>query len=103
MKILFLCTIFVLAAATSEDKRQLVGICVEECSMTLTDSQIMAALGIKSCPDGQVCQSNGCGHTCQPDGTITKPPSHCSNVICRMFCANGFQLGSDGCPICKCA
>ncbi|XP_067654140.1 uncharacterized protein [Haliotis asinina] len=39
-------------------KRQ-IGTCVEECSVV--------GIGFLSgCPHGQICQSNGCGHTCQP-------------------------------------
>ncbi|GFR58848.1 hypothetical protein ElyMa_000042400 [Elysia marginata] len=34
--------------------------------MFITDSKLMASMGIQQCPDGQVCMSNGCGHTCQP-------------------------------------
>ncbi|KAK3766579.1 hypothetical protein RRG08_042360 [Elysia crispata] len=105
MKVVFAFAVFLLAAAAVEEKRQLVGICVEECSMALSDSTIMAALGVKQqCPDGHVCKSNGCGHTCQPVTKTTIPTkSQCSGVMCAMFCIDGFQLGPDGCPICRCA
>ncbi|KAI0209676.1 Papilin [Lamellibrachia satsuma] len=29
-------------------------------------------------------------------------PSSCSPVMCDLYCKYGFQLGEDGCPICKC-
>ncbi|XP_071098296.1 WAP four-disulfide core domain protein 3-like isoform X2 [Haliotis cracherodii] len=40
-------------------KRQLIGACVEECS-------VVGVGFFSGCPHGQTCQSNGCGHTCQP-------------------------------------
>ena len=43
----------------AEEKRQMVGICSEECSLN-------PKMGL-SCPAGTVCKSNGCGHTCQKD------------------------------------
>ncbi|RUS74259.1 hypothetical protein EGW08_017978, partial [Elysia chlorotica] len=92
-------------SAAAHQKRQLVGICVEECSLTLSDSTIMSALGIKQCPDGHVCKSNGCGHTCQLDTSVTTAtaPTKCPLVLCEMFCLKGFLKGEDGCPVCKCA
>ncbi|XP_046380122.1 WAP four-disulfide core domain protein 3-like isoform X2 [Haliotis rufescens] len=39
-------------------KRQLIGACVEECS-------VVGVGFFSGCPHGQTCQSNGCGHTCQ--------------------------------------
>ena len=29
-------------------------------------------------------------------------PKKCSGAMCMMHCENGFQIGPDGCEICKC-
>ncbi|XP_005092667.1 antistasin isoform X1 [Aplysia californica] len=91
-------TLLALAAASPTDSRRQIGICVEECSLTLH------ALGASSCPTGTACMSNGCGHTCQAVATAKPAPSGtaCPPVLCKMFCFNGFALGADGCPVCKC-
>ena len=26
----------------------------------------------------------------------------CSDVMCAMYCPNGFLKGKNGCPVCKC-
>nr|KAI8766548.1 WAP four-disulfide core domain protein 3-like isoform X1 [Biomphalaria glabrata] len=41
----------------------MIGTCAEMCSNNLI---IRAVRGLGGCPDGYVCASNGCGHSCQP-------------------------------------
>merc|ERR1711874_408182 len=93
--ILALFVVFSLAAVSASPQRRQIGICVQECSLTLN------ALGAGKCPSGTVCKSNGCGHTCQPD-TAVKPNPSCPGVLCAMFCENGFQVDKNGCPMCRC-
>ncbi|XP_005092668.1 antistasin isoform X2 [Aplysia californica] len=88
-------TLLALAAASPTDSRRQIGICVEECSLTLH------ALGASSCPTGTACMSNGCGHTCQ--AVATAKPAPCSGLLCLMYCEKGFQVDQNGCPICRCA
>ncbi|XP_071788249.1 uncharacterized protein [Asterias amurensis] len=58
-----------------------VGICSEECS---SDNE---------CNNGELCCSNGCGHSCRQG---------CAPVVCRMYCRYGWDKDEQGCEVCKC-
>lgn len=63
------------------------------------------------CPDGQVCVQNpdsncdpnlggaDCGGIC----VLDEPEEECGEVLCALFCENGFQTDENGCEICECA
>ncbi|XP_041355267.1 WAP four-disulfide core domain protein 18-like isoform X2 [Gigantopelta aegis] len=89
MKVLLLAACIAVACAAPRE-RAVFGICVEMCTSN-------------SCPAGQSCRSNGCGHTCQSDSTfaINHLPQ-CGLVMCALYCPNGFATGKDGCPTCSC-
>ncbi|XP_038046743.1 multiple epidermal growth factor-like domains protein 6 [Patiria miniata] len=92
---------------------QVGGICSEECGEQ------------NPCASGQLCCSNGCGHSCvegcrpvlcrmycrfgwdrdENGCEICKckaPPSDCKPLLCRLGCRNGYQTDENGCDICKC-
>ncbi|ESO10309.1 hypothetical protein HELRODRAFT_117034 [Helobdella robusta] len=55
------------------------------------------------CPSGQVCKPEQVFCIAAPCYDVAKCVVDCSkNAICDMFCEFGFELGPDGCPICKC-
>ncbi|XP_059169392.1 uncharacterized protein LOC131951119 isoform X5 [Physella acuta] len=70
MKVLIVCLLavtFVSSAVVNQDKRrQIFGICAEMCGA--------------GCPPGTVCESNGCGHTCQPITTPDACPCTCNDT-----------------------
>jgi len=35
--------------------------------------------------------------------SLPLPFVECSDVMCAMYCENGFKTGVDGCPICECS
>merc|ERR1711872_1162471 len=79
----------VFAGTQAFSLRQLIGTCVEECNI-LT----------QSCPAGQVCRSNGCGHTCQP---ASAGISGCHFMMaCALYCPAGFARDANGCTLCSC-
>ncbi|KAK7492822.1 hypothetical protein BaRGS_00015960 [Batillaria attramentaria] len=76
--------IFTLSQAKS--LRQLIGICAELCPST-------------GCPDGQVCRSNGCGHTCQSaTGVINPLTSKAESLLIQCDFCFDFEDGGPGCP-----
>ncbi|KAK7004738.1 BPTI/Kunitz domain-containing protein 4 [Biomphalaria glabrata] len=89
MKTLLICLLLsaILGSALS-------AICVEMCS--LHDD-----LDIPKCPDGFVCRSNGCGHTCQPELGVGKREP-CPLVRC-IPCSTGiYEYDENGCQTCQC-
>eukprot|EP00045_Choanoeca_perplexa_P017706 m.262848 g.262848 ORF g.262848 m.262848 type:complete len:1349 (-) comp17610_c0_seq3:1586-5632(-) len=62
--------------------------------------------GVLVCPGGDV------GDTCTEDSDCTTSlscskgtcgtPTACEPLTCKLFCTNGYALGSDGCPVCRC-
>lgn len=79
------------------------GICVDEPA-----PQFCGGFANLPCPDGQICvddpndgcdPNNGgadCGGMC-----IDEKPA-CGEVLCALFCENGFQTDENGCEICAC-
>jgi hypothetical protein len=65
-----------------------------------------------ACPEGQVCVNDptdncdpalggaDCGGVCVTD---PDPDPACGDVLCALFCENGFATDEDGCAICQCA
>jgi len=48
----------------------------------------------------QWCESTqSCG---RPWITKCEDKNKCSDVMCAMYCSQGFEIGNDGCQICKC-
>src|SRR5262249_32082096 len=69
-----------------------------------------AACGKATCPEGTQCCNASCGICVKPGDACTPelcdpPPTTtptCPPVMCTLFCADGFKVGADGCPICEC-
>ncbi|XP_025082815.1 uncharacterized protein LOC112557276 isoform X1 [Pomacea canaliculata] len=75
--ILFLGVLLGVSKAAS--LRQLIGLCVEACSTVEADGEALFG----SCPEGYVCRSNGCGHTCQkPLTSVECPLLRCLDIYC---------------------
>lgn len=61
-----------------------------------------------SCDDCLNQQRKGrniaCPSNCDVEGTISipLPPDHCPEVMCMMYCENGFVQDSNGCDTCRC-
>lgn len=67
----------------------------------------------KLCADGTSCVDDpndscdpkkggaDCMGICQA-ATPVAPPKSCEPVRCKMYCADGWQQGPDGCDICRC-
>ncbi|KAK0049278.1 antistasin isoform X1 [Biomphalaria pfeifferi] len=88
MKVVLLCLVVIaLASAGVVEKRQ---ICANNCNQNT----------LSGCHHNQVCVQHGCNHFCE---FIIKKRQDCPPVLCKMYCAQGFAKGSDGCPICACA
>ena len=56
------------------------------------------------CPDEPIIMD---GNWAPPEPPIIMdgnwaPPTECPEVLCEMFCEDGFQLGADGCEVCSC-
>jgi Cys-rich repeat protein len=60
-----------------------------------SNGRYLIALGtIDGSVGGTFAISLGCRGEC------TEP--HCPDVVCDLYCANGFMTDPDGCPICRC-
>ncbi|XP_025082817.1 uncharacterized protein LOC112557276 isoform X2 [Pomacea canaliculata] len=94
--ILFLGVLLGVSKAAS--LRQLIGLCVEACSTVEADGEALFG----SCPEGYVCRSNGCGHTCQKPLTSVSGVQ-CAHLMCpAIFCSGGYEVAENGCPTCRC-
>ena len=69
-----------------------------------------AACGNATCPTGTECCNASCGVCVNPGEACTQqvcdppppPTTTCPPVLCTLYCADGFKVGTDGCPICAC-
>ena len=62
-----------------------------------------------SCGDCLTKQRNGMNIACPPHCDIKEPisiplpPDHCPEVMCMMYCENGFIQDDNGCDTCQCS
>ncbi|XP_041360506.1 uncharacterized protein LOC121376797 [Gigantopelta aegis] len=91
MKVLLALALCIVATTGAPDPRSA---CVEYCSV--------GDIGA-TCPAGQTCMSNGCGHQCFPDFiAILKAVAKCPRPVCDEPCPNGYVTGPDHCQTCQC-
>ncbi|KAK0049277.1 antistasin isoform X1 [Biomphalaria pfeifferi] len=105
MKVILAIVLLVSVSALPDQKKA----CVDECTPPGTQHTLGTLFVLpKSCPSSrQFCYTDGCNHYCLDlSGMIKRTEAkrqECSQVMCMMFCFNGFVKGADGCPICRCA
>ena len=54
------------------------------------------------CEDCLMKQSSGMNIACPNSCDITIPANECGDVMCDMYCVNGFVIDDNGCQVCQC-